>query len=134
MNDAVKVLVYDNAGRLLVLRRSDTHPTLPLHPDLPGGDVDQGEALIDAALREIQEETGILLHHTAIHHERTGYSRFGGARVLYSARLDATAPEVTISWEHDRYDWMHVSEFVALEKPPRPDFFLDLARRHLASS
>jgi 8-oxo-(d)GTP phosphatase len=45
-------MVLDEQGRLLVIRRLGRW-------DLPKGKVDKGEAIDDAALREVQEECGI---------------------------------------------------------------------------
>lgn len=131
MKDAVKVIVYDADGRMLVLRRGHTHPTLALHPDLPGGYVDPGESLIEAALREVREETGFELSPDDIQHEHTAHTPLGAAWAIFSARVETTCPSVLISWEHDQYDWMHVRDFVSIDKPAKPDHFLDLTRRYL---
>jgi len=134
MKDAVKVIIFDADGRLLVLRRTDTHPTLPLHPDLPGGFVDPGESLIEAAIREVKEETGFELPLESIRHERTDYTPWGAARTLYSAHLTESMPSVSISWEHDQHDWLPVHEFMKLAKPANPDYFLDITRQYLTST
>jgi len=63
----VAVVVMDNHGRVLLLRHV-YHPQIPW--GLPGGWVGRGEAPPAAALRELQEETGLtaklgpLVHHS----------------------------------------------------------------------
>jgi 8-oxo-dGTP diphosphatase len=55
---AADCVVFDKAGRLLLIRRKNS----PFQGQyaLPGGFVDYGERMEDAALRELKEETGIV--------------------------------------------------------------------------
>jgi ADP-ribose pyrophosphatase len=49
--------VFDDGGRVLLSRRGDFNVWT-----LPGGRLDSGETLMDAAAREVSEETGIIPH------------------------------------------------------------------------
>lgn len=55
----VRVIVVDDARRVLLLQRADTR-----YGDgewcLPGGKVDYGQTVADAAARELLEETGLI--------------------------------------------------------------------------
>lgn len=57
---AVRVVVLDAEERLLLFHTRDTdHPDLGTWWELPGGGIDPGETYLDAAVRELREETGI---------------------------------------------------------------------------
>ncbi|HEY8457665.1 MAG TPA: NUDIX domain-containing protein [Actinopolymorphaceae bacterium] len=51
---SVNVVVEDQDGRILLMRRTDNDNWA-----LPGGAIDLGESLVQAAVRETKEETGI---------------------------------------------------------------------------
>jgi 8-oxo-dGTP diphosphatase len=54
---AVDCVVFDRSGRLLLVRRG--RPPFKGSHALPGGFVEIGETVEEAALRELKEETGI---------------------------------------------------------------------------
>lgn len=54
MVPSVNVVVAKEAGEILLIRRSDNDNWA-----LPGGAIDLGESLTQAAIREVKEETGI---------------------------------------------------------------------------
>lgn len=58
---AVAVFIRDDDGRLLMIQRSDNQLWA-----LPGGAQDIGETTREAAIREVQEETGISIEITGI--------------------------------------------------------------------
>jgi len=51
---AVSAIVTDHRGRLLLIRRTDNN-----YWAIPGGGVNPGETVSEAAAREVKEETGI---------------------------------------------------------------------------
>lgn len=60
--DAVAVVAVDNAGQV-VLTRQYRHPLRAVIYDLPGGRADKSEVPIEAARRELVEETGYIPDH-----------------------------------------------------------------------
>ncbi|MEV0430057.1 NUDIX domain-containing protein [Micromonospora sp. NPDC050495] len=59
---AVRLVVLDTAERVLLFHTRDPdHPRLGVWWELPGGGLDPGETYLDAALRELREETGIVV-------------------------------------------------------------------------
>ncbi len=56
---SVKAVIEDDAGRILMLRRSESSTVWPGLWDLPGGKPDLGEPFDAALVREVKEETGL---------------------------------------------------------------------------
>lgn len=54
LRPAVSAFVQDDAGRLLMIRRTDNDKYA-----IPGGQQEVGETLAQAAVREVKEETGV---------------------------------------------------------------------------
>lgn len=62
-----RVLLVEPGGRILLFEDSDpSAPGAPTFWITPGGGVDPGETLVDAAVREVLEETGLRLTPSAV--------------------------------------------------------------------
>jgi ADP-ribose pyrophosphatase YjhB (NUDIX family) len=79
---AVNIAIFDQ-GRLLLTQREDFEMWC-----LPGGGVDVGESLAQAAIREAREETGLEVALTRLVgvYSRPGRSSFDGHITLFAAR------------------------------------------------
>ncbi|MDA4114336.1 MAG: NUDIX domain-containing protein [Thaumarchaeota archaeon] len=58
---SVTIIVRDDKGRILLTKNADVSKWIP-----PGGGVDPDESPTDAAVREMREETGLLVEPTRI--------------------------------------------------------------------
>jgi len=100
--DAVRVVLADAGGRILLFHAMTPDRAPGGWWELPGGGIDPGESYLDAAVREIREETGLILDPAAIgppawRRDATWRSR--GIRrlqheVVVLAGLDADQPEI----------------------------------------
>ena len=57
--EVAKVVIIDNSGRVLLLKRSNYVKKYAGEWDLPGGHVQIGERIIDGLKREVKEETSL---------------------------------------------------------------------------
>lgn len=118
---AAKAVILDQSGKMLVLRRSSTHPTKAFAMDLPGGIVEEGETSEIGLIREIKEETGLDIGSDKLILIANYVEKFDNrdvSRMLFGVKIPGESPEIVISWEHDQYDWVKPSE-VDLEDPYR---------------
>ena len=59
MEKGVNVVIINNQGKILVLKRRSTEFSYPNLWDLPGGRAEDDETLREAAQREAKEESGL---------------------------------------------------------------------------
>jgi 8-oxo-dGTP diphosphatase len=120
---SIKVVVRDDRGRCLLLKRSMKSKGHPGWWDLPGGKVDLGESFDAALVREVREETQLSI--------RVG--RLLGAteaeaplkRIIYLVmEAHAEAGQIRLSDEHDAFIWVDAHEAARIQadicEPFRP--------------
>jgi 8-oxo-dGTP pyrophosphatase MutT (NUDIX family) len=123
-----RVFLVDGEDRILLLRFQTEHPAPALNQGwiVPGGGIDEGETLAEAAARELYEETGLVvgleqlgppIAHTA------GYANLGWATGVFRDDfffLRVRAHDVDISRmqalelrHHAGFRWWTVSELAS---------------------
>lgn len=61
MKKVAKLVIVDPDEKHLLVHRSD-YPTFGIDSDLPGGGtLEDGETLLETMLREVEEETGVII-------------------------------------------------------------------------
>jgi 8-oxo-dGTP diphosphatase len=131
---SVKVIVVDDRGRCLLLKRSMASKGNPGKWDFPGGKVDPGENFTDALLREIAEETGLTV--TLEHVIGTAESELPAFIVAYLFfQAHTKAGRVQISQEHDEYRWVERERLPQMDIATQFEGFVKTysATRHTAS-
>ena len=102
---AVRVLLADQDGKILILKRSTDSKTNPGKWELPGGKVNQDESFDHALIREVYEETNlkISLEHVIGAAEQNLHI-IRAVHIIMSGKIDEG--ELTLSSEHEGYAWV----------------------------
>jgi 8-oxo-dGTP pyrophosphatase MutT (NUDIX family) len=115
--DVVRLVVLDTEARMLLFHTHDQdHPEFGMWWELPGGGIDPGETYLEAAVRELREETGIVVSPTQVGAptwRRTATFRYRQERrlqheVVVSVRLAGPGPDVdeTERLEYEKQDYV----------------------------
>ncbi|HEX7746914.1 MAG TPA: NUDIX domain-containing protein [Micromonosporaceae bacterium] len=101
--DVVRAVVLDQGDHILLFHTRDpTYPELGTWWELPGGGIDPGETYRDAVIRELAEETGLVIAPEQVGAptwRRRATFRYRGARrvnneVIVPVRLSVAGPPV----------------------------------------
>lgn len=117
----VRVYLINRDGELLILTRSPKDPVILRRSknssedqnEPPGGCVDPKETIMEAASREVQEETGIDIDKVTIFNDRQIPNKVVVYRVVSVVTylpLNREGLEVRLSKDHMSYGWISKSE------------------------
>lgn len=131
---AAKVLIRrQQDGKYLMVWSSEWegNPARSHQPDLPGGIVEPDESQVAGLLREMSEEVGFVVDESRLqlaYAVTFDYEGISSVFEVYAAEV-ASDPPITLSWEHERYDWLTAEEILALEiRHPYPSIFAHMQR------
>ncbi|MFI5275214.1 MAG: NUDIX domain-containing protein [Candidatus Saccharimonadales bacterium] len=109
-----KTAIFNDEGKVLILRRSADDPHRPGGSDFPGGKVDDGEEFVKGAIREIHEEAGLQLRPKDLElvysYTKNGYNSefktdINFVWLGFVTKLPS-GQSVALSFEHDSYEWL----------------------------
>lgn len=110
-------VVLNSKRKLLVIVERSDEADKPNYYKLPGGALEEGEHIVEGAIREVREETGMLTRFESLVCFRHwhGY-RHGKSDFYFVCRLSPLSEAITIQEaEIHKCRWMPVDEFLELE-------------------
>jgi 8-oxo-dGTP diphosphatase len=114
-----KALIINDAGEVLCLRRSANDADRAGGWDFPGGTLEPDEGFREALAREVKEETGLDLSGPFLAYSKSESRDWGLGIWLYYVQFVVGRPAVTLSFEHDHYEWLTADAFLALTDYPK---------------
>ena len=120
-----KALLLDRNDQFLLLRRSESHPRLAGFFDLPGGTIEPYEDYGEGLIREIKEETGLVLlrpHLKVLYAVTKLINEKSYPTLLYYGRLPTVQPDIRLSWEHQSFDWAPLDRLGEVEPQLAPTY------------
>jgi 8-oxo-dGTP diphosphatase len=127
---SVRVLLTDDEGKVLILKRSTNSRTNPGKWELPGGKVDQGESFDHALLREVYEETKLkisLEHVVGVSEQNLHVIR--AVHIIMSGEI--LEGNLKLSSEHEGYAWVF---FENLQEYDLADWLQDFVNNQNSST
>ena len=104
---------------MCMLRRSDGKVLVQNRRDpnwggltFPGGHVEPGESMVDSVIREMQEETGLTVHHPRLVGTKSWMQQDGSRYLVLLYTADSYEGELRDSEEGD-VQWMTIDEMRA---------------------
>lgn len=108
-----KSALVNDEGKILVLTRSATDPKRPGGLDFPGGEVNDGEDILEGARREIREEIGVDVPLQGLQVMYTSADARDGHVILrFLCMAKVSDISITLSYEHSNYEWMTLQEVI----------------------
>lgn len=101
-------IVLRHGAYFLFLKRSKKNRNWPLHWTIPGGKIEEGEDIIDCALRETLEEVGVRIKKSDILEETTVHTTYiDGEKTAHLFLVDTWEgmPDNLEAELHDSFIW-----------------------------
>jgi len=120
---AVRALIFDDDGKILILKRSTESKTNPGKWELPGGKVDQGEDFDKALVREVYEETGLKISlDNVVGASQQNLPLIRAVHIIMAGKIEEG--ELNLSSEHEGYAWEFLENLSDYELADWVEYFI----------
>jgi 8-oxo-dGTP pyrophosphatase MutT (NUDIX family) len=131
-----KTAVFNDGGKLLAMRRSADDAYRPGGFDMPGGNIEPDESIVDGVIREALEESGIRFgkHELRLVFATTSASHnidVGAEVNIVWLGFIAKLPKdqkVRLSHEHQSFDWVEIGDAIKVFDSPTQKPFMEAIR------
>ena len=108
---ASKALVIKN-NQVLILQRKINKPNDKIEWDIPGGGIEAGESFCDALVREVREETNLIVE---VFDTIRAWNCIDNDKMLYGVTFAANFVEgdIVLSSEHENYVWLDIDKIAS---------------------
>ncbi|WP_327662385.1 MULTISPECIES: NUDIX hydrolase [unclassified Streptomyces] len=126
---AVGAVILNQDGKAFAQKRSPNRRLFPDCWDIVGGHVESGESLLDALVREVEEETGWRLRRVRSLLEITTWTGDDGEGMRHEAdylvQVDGDLGHPALEWsKHTAYDWFGPDDLPLLKENRAPGEYL----------
>jgi len=117
-DDVAKVVIFNENGEVLVLKRANDMKWNPNKWDLPGGMVKKEESAEQAAKREVKEETGLSIKDII---EVGNVNQI----TVFEASIESGDKEIKLDDENEDHDWADPEKMSEYDFVPFLKDFID---------
>ena len=110
VKNVVGAIIFNEKNQVLIMSRK-TDDFMGGIDELPSGNMEQGENIYEALVREVKEETNIDVVNVKSYIGNFDYISGSGKKARqYNFVLDVKNTENIILTEHDKYNWLTIEE------------------------
>ncbi len=114
-HEAATIVVRNSeTAKFLLMKRADSKKMMPGKWEFPGGGIDEGETPEEAALRELEEETGLKAEISGSGKPEVIDTEHGELRI-FPFLVETKAEEIVLSREHTERLWIRKEELENFE-------------------